>query len=224
MRLRILLSVMAVCLLASPAAAQSGNGSVGLRAYFLYDSVWMSASDSFDAVLNTSSFKGPGVGIEATDLWKGVFVKFAFAKMGAEEGHRVVFIDSQVISTGVARRVEMAPIEFGAGWRQSLDPTGRFVAYGGASGMWLKYKETSPMPPASATENLDETFNGYAVFAGLDVSVWRNVFAGVEFQYRGIPDAIGQAPAAGAPETASHFYGETDLGGTAFRILFGIRR
>lgn len=224
MHLRILLSVMAVCLLASPAAAQSGGGPIGLRAYFLYDSVRMSASESFDAVVNTSSFRGPGVGIEATDLWKGVFVKFAFTKLGEETGSRVVIIDSQVIQTGVSRTVEMAPIELGAGWRQSLEPTGRFVAYGGASGIWLKYKERSPMPPASASENVDETFNGYAVFAGLDVSVWRNVFAGVELQYRGIPDAIGQAPAAGLPETASHFFGETDLGGTAFRILFGIRR
>lgn len=234
MRLRPLMFVLPAIFAAAPAAAQSFDraaapatvapaaatqaaspSAIGFRAYFLQDWVQMSASESFDAVFGDHALSGPGVGGEVLNLWRGVFARVAFASMKKDGGTRVVVVNGQVIPTGIGFDVEMKPLEFGAGWRQALDPAGRFVAYGGASGLRIKYTETSEF--ASLDENVDETLNGYAVFAGIDVAVWRVLFAGAEFQYRAIPDAIG----AGG---VSAEFGETDLGGTAFRVLVGIRR
>jgi len=43
------------------------------------------------------------------------------------------------------------------------------------------------------------------------------VFAGAEVQYRLVPNALGEGG-------ASQDFGETDLGGFVFRVLFGFRK
>lgn len=230
MRFRILLTALAVCAaavpaaaqtfdaprFAAPAAAQAGGGSTpGLRVYGLYDYVSLTARDSFDAIFDSSNISGLGVGVEGIDLWRGFFARFAYTRMTRTGGTRAFVINGQVIPTGVGLEVEMSPIEFGGGWRQSLDGIGRYVAYGGVSGLRMAYKETSEF--AQSGDEVDETFNGLAVFAGLDAMVARSVFLGAEVQYRRVPDAIGF-------DGVSQAFGEDDLGGVVFRVLFGIRR
>jgi hypothetical protein len=55
------------------------------------------------------------------------------------------------------------------------------------------------------------------VFGGLDVTVWKVVYAGAEVQYRLVPDALGEGG-------VSKEYGETDLGGFVVRVMFGVRK
>ena len=77
------------------------------------------------------------------------------------------------------------------------------------------YSEASVF--AGSGEDVSMTNTGYVAFGGADVSVSRWFTAGVEAQFRTVPHAIGTAP-------VSRDFGETDLGGLAVRVLFGIRR
>lgn len=237
MRLHILPVALLAALLASPVAAQSldtappvpaaqmgGGTNIGFRAYGLYDYVTLSATDSFEAVFDEAKTSGLGFGIEGLRLWRGVFARFAFSRLTMDGGERVNIIEStgQVFKTGVGTEVEMTPIEFGLGWRQPLDGIDRYVAYGGFSGMRMKFTQTSEF--AQTGDDLDETYNGYAIFAGFDAMVTHGVFVGAEFQYRSVPDAIGLDGDEPGVASVANYYDEHDLGGTVFRVLFGIRR
>lgn len=200
---------------AQPSAprAWSETGS-GYRAYVMFDQVSFTAKDSFDAVLGKSSLSATGVGGEFR-FWKGLFVRGSYSAM-KETGERAFVVGGQVIPVGIPLSVEMKPFEFSVGWRLPLDRSERFVAYGGGGSLYVKYRETSDF--AEPGENIDEGFTGQLAFGGLDVRIWKFVSAGVEVQYRTVPDALGREGSVSAE------YEETNLGGTAIRFMVGIRR
>jgi opacity protein-like surface antigen len=136
--------------------------------------------------------------------------------MMEETGSRVFIISGEPVSTGVPVTVEMRPIELSAGWRVPLDRGRRFVAYGGGGLLYVGYRETSDF--AEPGDDTDSSYSGTSVFGGVDVLVWRWLSAGVEFQYRSVPDALGREGSVSAE------FEETDLGGSAIRFLVGIRR
>ena len=78
----------------------------------------------------------------------------------------------------------------------------------------VNYHETSEF--ADPGDDSKETFTGYDFFGGIDAMLAKLVFVGGEAQYRLVPDALGESG-------ASKDFGETDLGGFVFRVLFGIR-
>lgn len=197
-----------------PAAARATPRGPFLRAYFLFDNTSMTAADSFDAVLGTSSFEMPGGGGEALNLWKGLFARVAFSSV-RESGSRVVVIDDQVIPLDIPVTVELKPLEIAAGWRLPAFAAGRLVAYAGGGFLRMGYRETSDF--AIGEENTDTTFSGGVVFGGIEASIVSWIIAGAEVQYRTVPNAIGGAG-------VSEAFGETDLGGTTVRVLVGIRR
>lgn len=197
-----------------PSAVRRSAPRSFLRAYFHVDSTSLTASRTFDAVVGKSRFTMPGGGVEALNLWKGLFARVAFSST-KETGSRVFVLDDEVIPVGIPLTVELAPLEIGGGWRFPAVWSGRVVPYGGAGFVRLGYRETSEF--AQSGDNTDTTFNGSVVFGGVEVSLVSWVIAGVEAQYRRVPDAIGDGGVSGA-------FGETDLGGTTFRVLFGIRR
>jgi opacity protein-like surface antigen len=206
-------TVLACVAWATPAAAQGGSGP-GLRAFVSFDRLSMTASQSFDAVIDAHTFTARGGGVEVTRLLGGAFARVAFARVKAD-GERAVVVGGQAVRLGVPLRVEMTPIEVGGGWRQRLDRRGRLVGYGGAGALIVTYRETSSF--AGPADNVDERFNGWAVFGGVDVDLWRGVMAGVEYQYRRVANALGEGG-------VSQSYGETDLGGSVVRVVFGYRR
>jgi len=185
-----------------------------LRAYFLADSVWMSASQTFDAVVGTSRLSMRGGGGEVLGLWRGLFARVAFA-VGEEEGSRVVVFDDEVIPLGIPLTVQVRPLEIGAGWRFRPFAAGRLTGYAGGGVLRLGYRERSAF--ATADDDVDATFTGGVVFGGLEASLVSWVIAGVEVQHRIVPDALGDGG-------VSAVYGETGLGGTAVRLLIGVRR
>jgi hypothetical protein len=177
----------------------------------------MLARKSFDAVLDESSKSTPifyGGGVEATALWKGLFARVSVTRT-SNEGSRV-FVDSEAraVPLNIPVTIEMIPIEIGVGWRfGTARQRGIFgQPYVGAAVLLQRYKETSEH--ATADENVDTRDDGGTVFAGflLGEGIAR---LGLEVLYRHLPDALG---AAGASEA----YGETNLGGAAFRITFGV--
>jgi len=189
---------------------------VRLRAYVFYESTSLRATRTFEGLFDTTRTEGLGVGGELLGLWRGVFVRGAWSKATLEDGSRGFVIDDLLYLTNVPVTVEIAPFEIGVGWREPIDQAGRFAAYGGMSLLRVSYSESAEF--ATSDEQVETSETGYALFAGIDAVLWRQIFAGVEVQRRTVEDALGQDP-----DSVSGAFGETDLGGTVFRVLGGIR-
>ena len=227
--------------------------SIGFRAYANLDWVSMAAKDSFDAVLGTSTMSGAGGGGEVIRIWKGLFGRFGVSSM-SDEGTRVAVVNGEVIPLDIPTEISLRTIELGGGWRHEIrprprvpskvppktnpppakptppkpapstakpparpaqPPPPRFALYGGAAFLQVSYQETATFdePGHGGRASL----SGYSVFGGAEVTIWKWVFAGVEGQYRSIENGLGEGG-------VSEVFNETNLGGAAIRILFGVRR
>ena len=195
---------------------------IGIRAYAVAVE-WqrMTASETFDAVTGSSSLIGFGGGVEVLRIAKGIFARLAISLMTAE-GTRVAISGDEVVAFDppIRLNVSLLPVEVGGGWRFSPRPrpgvpSPRVTPYVGASGLFGRYRETSEFDEPG--EDAAITFNGIAFFGGVDVGLGGGIFIGGEAQYRIVPDALGEGG-------ASAFFGETDLGGLALRVLIGFRK
>jgi hypothetical protein len=212
MRIRVVLSVLALVITASPVFAQTTGEGIGGRVFAWGDWQQMTAKDSFDAVTGAATMSGAGGGAEVHRLWRGVFVRGAVSSMKAD-GERVFVFDGTVFPLGIPLEITMTPIELGAGWRFA-PMGGRLVPYAGAGALWMKYDETSTGDVGS--ERVKETYQGAVVFGGVDVSVWRFVSAGAEVAWRTakVKDPAGSLEA----------FGEDNLGGVSVRVMVSIGR
>jgi opacity protein-like surface antigen len=187
----------------------------GFRAFGHFEMVSMTAKETFDAVLGSRSMRGPGGGGEVLGLWKGLFARVAVSQM-KDEGTRAFVFGGDVISMNVPLTVKIRTIEIGGGWRVQPRRAPRLAAYGGGGLLLLQYDETSAF--ADSGENPNESFNGYLAFAGAEFALSKWLVAGAEAQYRAVPDALGGV------NSIPELFNESDLGGVAVRVLFGIRR
>jgi hypothetical protein len=130
-------------------------------------------------------------------------------------GQRVAVFEGRAIPLGISMRVQLNPLEAGAGWRSDLGRRRIVGVYGGGGLVRMRYRQTSDF--AQNAEDVDETFSGYMAFGGFDVTIGGWVMIGVEGQFRVVPEALGQSG-------VSQAFGDTDLGGTTFRVMVGIRR
>jgi hypothetical protein len=199
---------------AAPPPAPSGKKpSVGADVYVLFERESLNATQSFTAVLGTATVSSLGGGVDIVRIWKGAFARIAVARF-TKTGTRV-FVDStlHVYPLNIPLTVTMTPVEVGGGWRlPSFDGKGHVVPYIGAAAVWLRYQESSMF--ADPSENTDTTFQGSALFAGIEGNVQR-LNVGVEGLYRRVPQAVG---AGGVSST----FKETDLGGVAVRLRVGV--
>ena len=189
----------------------------GIHAFGIVDLEAMTASQSFEAVLDSgkASVTNFGLGVEGTSLWKGLFARFAYTH-SSNAGTRV-FVDSSmtVHSLNIPLTIEITPIEIGAGWRFGAPPRKGAVGvrpYLGGALLMQRYKETSSV--ASADENAGTTDMGGIAFGGVEIGI-KFVRIGVEGQFRTVPNAIGVGGASLA-------YNETNLGGGVFRLTLGV--
>jgi hypothetical protein len=108
----------------------------------------------------------------------------------------------------------MTPIEAGGGWR--FTSRSRFAPYVGGAFISMAFKQVSDF--AQPGEDVNERYTGGAAFGGIDVEIWKGIFAGGEAQYRtiSVPDVSG---------SVMKEFGERDLGGFSARVRvgFGIR-
>lgn len=187
---------------------------IGVKGFVSFDTTSFLATNTFDAVFGTHQLHGPAGGGEVLNLWKGVFLRAAVSTV-KEDGSRVAVAGSSAQSVGIGLSLNMLPVELGAGWRFDSAHSMRAVPYIGAGILRLHYRESSDFSDPS--ENTDTWFRGSFLFGGVDVKIWSLVMAGVEAQYRTLPDALGSGG-------ASQAFNETDLGGTTLRVFVGIRK
>ena len=187
---------------------------IGVRVYGIVEDEMLAATKSFSAVLGTSRVLHVGAGADILHLGGGG----AFARVDGTHASRSgsrVFVDStqHAFSLNVPITVSMTPIEIGGGWRfMAFDRRGRIVPYVGATGVWLRYGESSAL--ADPGDDVRVTLKGASLFGGVEVTA-RRLCVAVEGVYRYLPNAIGAAGASGA-------FNEDNLGGTAIRVRFGI--
>ena len=210
-----------------PAAATPRKPSpLVFRGFFSFDMTSLTASETYDALLGSSTVTALGGGGEIGGIWKQLFVRFGVGQT-SETGERAFVVNGDVVPVGIPITVKMMPIEVIGGWRftpkgkprsgtaaSSVTPHAPYSFYAGGGPVFFKYSETSDF--GGPDDNLNEMFTGFVFYGGMSVDLGRWVFVSGEGGYRSVPDALG-----GAGLSAD--FGESDLGGTVLRVMVGIR-
>ncbi len=205
------LSLTGVFLLTLVSAA--GAQGIDIKGYGLVGGMSFAASESFDAVLDTSSGVIFGGGAEVGLPWGGLYFGVGAWRF-SEEGERVFVSGSEVFRLGIPVTIEVTPIEVTGGWRfKNVSP--RFVPYVGGGWSSYAYKETSDF--AEAGDDVDDRFSGFHILGGAEFKLTRWLGVGGELAWTTVPDALGTGG-------ASRAFDETDLGGVSYRLKISVGR
>ena len=204
------LLLVATLLLSPPANAQSrvvlrGFGDVGWTTF--------AADQSFSAVLGSDTGRAFGGGVDVV-LPRHVFVTLRASRF-RDVGQRVFLFDGRQFDLGIPTTITITPLELTASYR--FDRGWRLVPYGGAGMSRHRYEETSAF--SEARERVDAHFSGYHVLGGAEFRLTRWLGAAVEAQWATVPDALGNDP-----NSVSHEFEESDLGGMTFRLKVVVGR
>jgi opacity protein-like surface antigen len=202
--------VAVAAITASPAAAQT---EFMLRGFGDIGSTTFTAKKSFDAVLGSDSGLVFGGGVEAV-LPQRVFVNVRASRFRGV-GQRVSLFNGEQFDLGIPATITVTPMELTGGYR--FDVGQRVVPYGGAGLGWHRYEETSRF--ANADENIDERFTGYHVLGGAEFRLAQWIGAAAEAQWATVPNALGDDP-----NSVSHEFDESDLGGVTLRLKVVVGR
>ncbi len=204
----LLLSCLA---LASPAAAQDPP-ALSFRPFVMGTAQTFTASDTFDAVFETTrgTFFGGGVQVVIADR----FVIEAGASRFEQEGERVFRSDAgSIFRLGIPLTATIVPFELTGGYRFPISERVRpYVAAGFGS---YSYKETSDF--ADDSENVDVRKSGFVLNGGAEVRLHRWMAVAADVQYSRVKGILGEGG-------ISEQVGEDDLGGVAFRFKFIVGR
>ena len=210
---RYLIVAVALAVLAADvrvAAAQTWS----VRGLFDVGATTLTATDSFDAVLGTARSTVIGGGGEVV-LPQRIFANVRTSRF-EQDGQRVFVFQGEVFDLGIDTTIRLSQVDVTGGYR-FFDLDRRVIPYVGGGLGWHHYEETSEF--ADPDENVDQTFRGYHIVGGAEVRLGRWFGVGGEVQWTTVPDALGQEP-----NSVSAAFGETDLGGTSFRVRFVVGR
>lgn len=201
-------------LLMAGAAVPSAAQSIDIKGYGMVGTMRFAASESFEAVLGSSSGVVFGGGAEVGLPIGGLYVGIGAWRF-EDDGERVFISGSEVFPLGIPLKVTITPVEITGGWRfKNLSP--RVVPYVGAGWSSFAYEETSEF--AAAGEDASERFNGFHLLGGAEVRVLKWMGVAGEIAWTRIPDGLG------TPGSASEHFDETDLGGTSLRLKITVGR
>ncbi|HEY6510101.1 MAG TPA: outer membrane beta-barrel protein, partial [Vicinamibacterales bacterium] len=183
-----------------------GFGEAGLRLF--------AASDTFEAVLGSSSGPIFGGGVEA--LWgRHLGVSFDVGRYQAT-GERVFVSNGEVFPLGIETEVSVVPLAVTATYRFPR-PRSAVTPFVGGGINWHRYTETSTF--AEASEDVSATFAGFHVAGGAEWRVSRLVAIGGVGRWLSVPDALGTEPTS-----AGAAFGEHDLGGFEAKVRIVVGR
>lgn len=202
---------------ARPAPGGVREPALRINVLFHIGTQWLTAKDSFDAILGSHSGIVFGGGAEVAHR-SGLFVRGDVSRF-REEGERVFVSNGQVFPLGQPLTVTLTPIEFTGGYRFFTRQRAgarrgpRLLPYAGAGVGVVRYREASESDRDD--ETIEENFTSYHVLAGVDVPFSRMFSVGAEFLHRWVPDGLGEGG-------VSQAFGETDLGGNSIRAQFRV--
>ena len=198
---------------------------VQVRGFFDVGGMTFTANDTFKAVLGSSTgiVFGGGGGVV---LPNNVFASVRASRF-RKNGERVFVQDGEVFDLGIANTITITPLEITGGYRFAPKPnrtrrpparTSHSIApYVGGGVSWYRYQETDEF--AAAGDETDQRFTGYHLMGGVDIPIARWLGAAGEVQWTSVPNALGTNPGSAAAA-----FGETNLGGTTFRVKVVIGR
>jgi opacity protein-like surface antigen len=197
-------------MISTPARAQAqefmirGFGDVGATTF--------TAEQSFNAILGSKGGPVFGGGVEAVE--RHIFLNVRASRF-RKTGQRVFLFEGEQFDLGIPTRITVTPVELTGGYRFPFWT--RVVPYAGAGVGWHHFRETSEF--AADDENVDDRFTGYHILGGAEVGLWRWLALGGELQWATVPDAIGSDP-----NSVSHEFNESDLGGVTvrFKLIVGM--
>jgi len=186
---------------------------IGVRVYGLFDAEFMTASEAFSDVTGSSMMLGYGGGADVQNVWRQIFVHGAVAA-ASTSGDRGFLVNGDFVPTGFTVDIGLRTVELGAGWRVTTKKHPNMAWNIGGGALFNGYKETSEF--ALADENVDVSKAGGYASLGLEFKIGKHLTAGVDAQYRTIPNGLGTGGISAVTD-------ETNLGGVVVRGLFGIR-
>lgn len=182
----------------------------GVRVVADVGAVWFTSSESFEAVTGSNRRIQYGGGIQAVNLWNGLFAE-AIVGRSQISGSRVAYYQGMTYDLGIPTTITFTPVEAGLGWRTAL---GRRVhSYVGGGVTLMQYQEKSDF--AADNESVDESHTGYYACAGLEFSLTKWLHLRGEARFTSLPNAIGQAG-------VSKDFDETNLGGLGVAVKLAI--
>ena len=217
--------IVALALLAalasSPAAAQtkttrqpSGSSDIEIGGYAMVGQFSFAATESFDAILGTTSGVIFGGGATVGLPFGGLFVDVG-AWQYSGSGERAFVLGDEVFPVGIPVDIEIVPIEISAGWKFRIRSLPKLIPYVAGGYTSFGYKETSSF--SGTAEDLDERFGGYHLRGGAEFKLTSWLGVAGEFAWTSVPDALGNG---GVSET----FNEDNLGGTSFRARITVGR
>jgi opacity protein-like surface antigen len=193
---------------ARPAATPKKPSRYTFRGFGSLEYEFFQASRSFDAVFQNSTglLYGGGVEVSIGPQW---FVQGRLSYL-SKTGERAFVYNGEVSRLGITETVSMMPVDASVGYRVTSQPG--FMPYVAGGIGSLSYNEQSASGDSS--DNSTGTFLSYHVAGGVEVPIVKRWFSVAgEFQYRGVPGAIGSAG-------VSKQFGETNLGGMSVCMKF----
>jgi Outer membrane protein beta-barrel domain len=200
-----------------PRASSTGarpSRSVSIGGYATFGNIFFTATESFDAILGTTSGPIFGGGARVGLPWGGLFVDVGAWRFHAE-GERALVFEGEVIPLGIPVDVTVTPIELSGGWRFRIRSLPKFSPYVAGGLTAMKYHESSDF--STAGDDVDDTFSGYHLLGGAEYKITRWLGVAGEASWTTVPDAIGESGVSAA-------FNETDLGGTTVRFKITIGR
>jgi hypothetical protein len=206
---------------ASPVAAQtqttrrvSTSKGIEIGGYAMVGQFRFTASESFDAILGTTSGVIFGGGATVGLPFGGLFVDVG-AWQYSGSGERAIVVDDEVFPVGIPVDIELVPIEISAGWKFRIRSMPKLIPYVAGGYTSFGYKESSSF--AGAGEDLDERFGGYHLRGGAEFKLTSWLGVAGEAAWTSVPDALGNGGVSAA-------FNEDNLGGTSFRARITVGR
>jgi len=198
---------IATLLLMAATTANAQSGPFMLRGFGDVGATTFTAGQSFTAILGSSKGAVFGGGVEVV-LPQRVFINVRASRF-RKTGQRVFLSDGEQFDLGIPTTIAVTPVQVTGGYR--FPAVIGLTPYAGAGPGWYHFTETSQF--AADSENVDEQSPGFHILGGAEVRLVRWLSLAGELQWATVPDAIG-----GDPNSVSHEFSESDLGGTTFRF------
>lgn len=181
-----------------------------IRGFGQYAGTLFTARDSIEAVLDTTLGQSFGGGAQVV-FRNGFFAQGSVDRF-EKTGSRVVASNQQLFRLNVPNTVRITPLAATIGYRDARSD--RSIGYVGAGVGWHMVEERSP---ALAAGDIRQGHFGYHVVGGAEYRVASSLWLAGEVQWATVPNALGHI---GIGQT----FGETDLGGTTFRVKVFVGR